>query len=218
VVNTADMDEGYLTMVTRDGYVKRTAVGEFENILSTGIRAISLEDGDTLVDVEVTDGHRDLVIGTEGGMSIRFDEDEVRPMGRTARGVRGIRLEDGDRVAGLAAVDESVHDWLLTVTCNGYGKRSAIDAYRCQSRNGKGLIDIKTDERNGAVCALEAVGRGDHLVVMSASGQIMRTAVDELSIVGRNTMGVTVMDLAEDDGVATVAVVPAERMEGSGED
>ncbi|MFB6079970.1 MAG: DNA gyrase subunit A [Haloferacaceae archaeon] len=218
VVNTADMDAGYLTMVTRDGYVKRTAVGEFENILSTGIRAISLEDGDALVDCEVTDGERDLVIGTEGGMSIRFDEGEVRPMGRTARGVRGIRLEGDDRVAGLAAVDEAAHDWLLTVTRNGYGKRSAIDAYRRQSRNGKGLIDIKTDERNGPVCALETVGRGDHLIVMSDSGQIMRTAVDEVSVVGRNTKGVTVMDLAEGDGVATVAVVSAARLAADRED
>jgi DNA gyrase subunit A len=217
VVNTADMDGGYLTMATRGGYVKRTAVGEFENILSTGIRAISLEEGDTLVDVEVTDGDRDLVVGTEGGMSIRFAESEVRPMGRNARGVRGIRLEDDDRVAGLAAVDESAHSWLLTVTCNGFGKRSDIEAYRRQSRNGKGLIDIKTDERNGPVCALEAVGPGDHLIVMSGDGQIMRTTVDELSVVGRNTLGVTVMDLADDDRVSTVAVVSADRV-GDGPD
>ncbi|MFB6301701.1 MAG: DNA gyrase subunit A [Haloferacaceae archaeon] len=217
VVNTADMDDGYLTMATRNGYVKRTAVGEFENILSTGIRAIQLEEGDTLVDVEVTDGDRDLVVGTEGGMSIRFDEREVRPMGRSARGVRGIRLEDDDRVAGVAAVDESVHNWLLTVTCNGYGKRSDIEAYRRQSRNGKGLVDIKTNERNGAVCAVETVGPGDHLIVMSQSGQIMRTTVDELSVVGRNTMGVTVMNLDEADAVATVAVVSAERVRDGGD-
>jgi DNA gyrase subunit A len=209
VVNTAEMNGGYLTMATRDGRVKRTAVGEFQHILSTGIRAIRLADGDELVDVEVTDGSRDLVVATAGGMSIRFDEDEVRPMGRDARGVRGIRLEEGDRVIGLAAVNESTHSWLLTVTDNGYGKRTAIGNYRTQSRNGKGLIDIETDGRNGSSCAIDAVGPGDHLLVMSEDGQIMRTPVEDVSVVGRNTMGVTVMDLEDDDRVASVAVVPA---------
>jgi DNA gyrase subunit A len=219
VVNTADLgsegsgDEQYLTMVTRDGYVKRTGVDRFGNILSTGIRAIRLEDGDELADVEVTDGTQDLVVGTQRGMSIRFDESEVREMGRAARGVRGIRLTDHDgdidRVAGLAAVDEDRHEWLLTVTVNGYGKRTDIDSYRRQSRNGKGLIDIKTNERNGRVRSLDTVGPGDSVVVMSEGGQIMRTVVDDVSTVGRNTMGVIVMDLDPDDAVASVAVVPA---------
>ncbi|MFB6160478.1 MAG: DNA gyrase subunit A [Haloferacaceae archaeon] len=218
VVNTADLDGGYLTMATRGGRVKRTSVDEFQNILSTGIRAIRLEDDDALVDVEVTDGDGDLVVATAGGMSIRFDESEVRPMGRDARGVRGIRLEEGDRVVGLAAVDESVHSWLLTVTDNGYGKRTDIDDYRTQSRNGKGLIDIKTDDRNGPACTIESVGPGDHLMVMSEHGQIMRTPVEDLSVVGRNTMGVTVMDLEDDDRVASVAVVPAAQLEGEDPD
>jgi DNA gyrase subunit A len=215
VVNTAEMDGGYLTMATRSGYVKRTAVEEFSNILSTGIRAISLEEGDALVDVEVTDGERDLVVATAGGMSIRFAESEVRPMGRSARGVRGIRLEEGDRVAGLAAVDETAHDWLLTVTENGYGKRTDIDAYRRQSRNGKGLVDIKTVERNGPTCAVETVGPGDHLIVMSERGQIVRTPVEDVSTIGRNTMGVIVMDLEEGDRVAAVDVVSAARLDAA---
>jgi DNA gyrase subunit A len=219
VVNTDDLgdesEERFLTMVTRDGYVKRTNVDRFGNILSTGIRAIRLEDGDELADVEVTDGTQDLVIGTQNGMSIRFDESEVRAMGRSARGVRGIELteRDGepDRVAGLAAVDEAAHSWLLTVTVNGYGKRTDIDSYRRQSRNGKGLIDIKTNARNGRVRSLDTVGPGDHVVVMSEQGQIMRAPVDDVSTVGRNTMGVIVMELDADDAVASVAVVPAAR-------
>jgi DNA gyrase subunit A len=209
VVNADDLDENggeYLTMVTRDGYVKRTGVDEFQHILSTGIRAIRLEEADTLVDVEVTDGTQDVVIATERGMSIRFDEDEVRPMGRSARGVRGIRLDEDDHVAGVAAVDEDDHSWLFTVTKNGYGKRSDIGDYRVQSRNGKGLIDIKTEDRNGPVTAIEAVGPGDELVVMSEGGQIIRTPVDDVSIYGRNTLGVTVMDLDADDRVASVCV------------
>ena len=219
VVNTADLTgDEYLTMATEGGYVKRTAGDEFENILSTGIRAIRLEEGDALVDVEVTDGERDIVVGTRDGMAIRFDEPEVRAMGRTARGVRGIRLEDDDRVAGLAAIDGEAHDWVLTVTENGYGKRTNLDEYRVQSRNGKGLIDIKTNERNGAVCALETVTHGDHLFAMSEGGQIMRARVRDVSTIGRNTMGVTVMDLEGGDHVAAVDVLTADRVDGGSDD
>ncbi|OYR43731.1 MULTISPECIES: DNA gyrase subunit A [unclassified Halorubrum] len=209
VVNTDDLDDDeFLTMVTRDGYIKRTAVDEFGNIRSTGIRAIRLEDGDELVDVEVTDGDTDIVIGSRNGMAIRFDESEARAMGRTARGVIGIDLREGDAVAGVAAIDDAYHNWVLTVTENGYGKRSDLDEYRLQSRNGKGLIDIKTGDRNGEVVAIEAVTYGDHLVAMSGDGQIMRTRVEEISTVSRNTKGVIVMNLDPDDEVASVDIVP----------
>ncbi|QLG27021.1 DNA gyrase subunit A [Halorarum halophilum] len=221
VVNCDDLgdEEEYLTMVTRDGYVKRTAGGDFGNILSTGIRAIRLEDGDELADVEVTDGTRDLVIGTRGGMAIRFDESEVRAMGRSARGVWGIDLAEDDAVAGLAAFDPDQHDWVLTVTKNGYGKRTDLAEYRRQSRNGKGLIDIKTNDRNGPSCAVEAVSAGDHLFALSEGGQIMRTRVEDISTIGRNTMGVKVMDLDPEDKVAAVDVLPSARVEvGSSDD
>ncbi|MFB6299601.1 MAG: DNA gyrase C-terminal beta-propeller domain-containing protein, partial [Halobacteriales archaeon] len=213
VVTTDDFDDGkYLAMATRNGYVKRTAVEEFENILSTGIIATRLEDDDALVDVVLTDGTNDLVIATKDGMSIRFDEDDVRPMGRSARGVYGIDLEGDDAVIGLAAADEDRHSWLLSVTENGYGKRTDIDAYRRQSRNGKGLIDIKTTSRNGPVCAITAVSPGDQLLAMSESGQVMRIEVEDISIIGRNTQGVIVMD-TEDVGMASVDVIPAAALE-----
>jgi DNA gyrase subunit A len=223
VVNMDDIEceeidgDRYLTMVTRDGYIKRTAVDEFQNINSTGIRAVRLEDGDKLVDVEVTDGDRTLVVATSDGMSIRFDEVDVRPMGRSARGVRGVDLQDDDTVAGVAGVDVDRHSWVLTVTENGYGKRSDIEDYRVQSRNGKGLIDIKTDGRNGEVCAMETIGPGDHLIVMSKSGQIMRTPVEGISIVGRNTMGVIVMELESGDRVACLDVIPREMVTDASE-
>ncbi|WP_178917349.1 DNA gyrase subunit A [Natronomonas gomsonensis] len=207
VVNTDDIDDGYLAMATRGGYVKRTAVSDFENVHSGGIRAVRLEEGDALVDVEVTTGDGDLLIGTRGGMTIRFDEADARPMGRSARGVNGIKLQDGDEVAGLVAAKPDDGRDLLTVTRNGYGKRTPLSEYRQQSRYGKGLIDIKTDERNGPVCAINAVSTGDGLVIMSESGQIMRTHVDEVSEVGRNTKGVVVMRLDDDDHVAGVDVV-----------
>ncbi|MDG5760878.1 DNA gyrase subunit A [Natronococcus sp. A-GB1] len=202
-------DDEYVTMVTRNGYVKRTAGEEFDNIRSTGIIAADLEEDDELVDVEVTDGSQDLVIATEGGMTIRFDEGEVRAMGRNARGVNGIKLTDGDAVAGLVATDEADERALLTVTRNGYGKRTPLSEYRTQSRYGKGLIDIKTDGRNGHVATVKAVDADDHLVMMSERGQIVRTRVDEISTVGRNTMGVIVMDVEDGDAVASVDVLPA---------
>ncbi|MFB6132289.1 MAG: DNA gyrase subunit A, partial [Halanaeroarchaeum sp.] len=214
VVATDDWEEGeYLTMATRDGYVKRTGVENFENILSTGIIAISLEEGDELVDVEVTDGASDVVLGTEFGMSIRFDETDVRPMGRTARGVRGVDLESGDRVAGVSAIREGDERSLLTVTRRGYGKRTPLSEYRPQSRNGKGLVDIKTDDRNGRVAAIEAVDDSDHVIAMSESGQIIRMPVAEISEVGRNTKGVRVMDVEGDDRLAGISVFPEPNVE-----
>ncbi len=210
IVDTDAFGDGeYVTMATRNGYVKRTAGEEFDNILSTGIIAADLEEGDELVDVEVTDGTNDLVIATEQGMTIRFDESEVRAMGRNARGVNGIKLADDDAVAGLVATDEDDDRALLTVTRNGYGKRTLLSEYRTQSRYGKGLIDIKTGERNGPVTAVKAVAADDHLVLMSENGQIVRTRVDEISTVGRNTMGVIVMDVEAGDAVASVDDIPA---------
>jgi DNA gyrase subunit A len=142
-------------------------------------------------------------------MAIRFDEDEARQMGRNARGVRGVELEGDDEVAGMVtASDADDHD-LLTVTKHGYGKRTPLAEYRKQSRNGKGLVDIKTGDRNGPVTSVKAVGSDDELVIMSEGGQIMRIRAADISEVGRNTMGVKVMELEGDDTVASVDVLPA---------
>jgi DNA gyrase subunit A len=198
-------DDQFLTMVTRNGYVKRTRAAEFENILSTGIIAADLEPGDDLVDVEITDGNSHLLVGTRSGLAIRFDEGDVRPMGRTARGVRGIDLEPGDEVAGVTAVDPEDDRCLLTVTENGYGKRTSIDEYRPQTRNGKGLVDIHTDDRNGAVATLAVVSEDDHVIGMSEAGQLVRIPVAEVSVIGRNTKGVRVMRVEESDRLAAVS-------------
>ncbi len=211
VVDTDEFDDDEcLTMVTRQGYVKRTHGAEFDNILSTGIIAADIGEDDELIDVEVTDGTGDLVIGTEHGMTIRFDETEAREMGRTARGVRGIDLEGDDRVAGMVATTDDDERALLTVTRQGYGKRTPLTEYRAQSRYGKGLIDIKTDDRNGPVATVKAVEESDHIVVMSDDGQIMRCPVAEISTVGRNTKGVNIMEVDAGDRVASVTVVPDE--------
>jgi DNA gyrase subunit A len=207
VVNTDDFeDDEFLTMVTERGYVKRTRASAFERVRSSGLIAASLEEGDRLVDVTVTDGSADLLIATRDGMAIRFPEREARAMGRTARGVNGIKLQGEDRVIGLVTADEDRN--LLTITENGYGKRTPFSEYRTQSRYGKGLIDIKTGDRNGSVAAVESVGEGDDLVLMSDDAQIMRIHADDISRVGRNTKGVVVMRLAGGDTVASVDVVP----------
>ncbi|NEU56787.1 DNA gyrase subunit A [Halorussus sp. MSC15.2] len=209
VVNTDDFeDDECLSMVTRDGYVKRTDTEEFDNILSTGIIAAKLEDGDELVDVKVTDGTKDLLIATANGMSIRFDESEARAMGRNARGVHGIELRGDDEVVGMVAAADDTDENLLTVTERGYGKRTPLTEYRRQSRNGYGLMDIKTGDRNGSVTSVKAVAPDDDLIIMSQAGQIMRIRADDISEVGRNTMGVKVMELEGADQVASVDVVP----------
>jgi len=216
VVSTDEFDDDEcITTVTRDGFVKRTSCEDFQNILSTGIIAAKLEEGDELVDVEVTDGTGDLVVATEGGMIIRFDEDEVREMGRTARGVRAIDLQGGDHVAAIGSTTETDDRSLLTVTRNGFGKRTPLAEYRPQSRYGMGLIDIKTEDRNGLVATAKAVADDDHLVIMSESGQIIRMRAGDVSEVGRNTLGVTIMELEDGDRVASVTVVPSG---GTGED
>lgn len=206
VVATDDLTEDEcLTMVTREGYVKRTCAGDFSNIHSGGLIATRLEEGDELVDVEVTGGDGDLLVGTRQGMAIRFPKDEAREMGRSARGVNAIELVGEDAVVGVVTASDDRD--LLTVTENGYGKRTPLSEYGTQSRYGKGLKDIKTGERNGDVGAIETATADDDLVVMSEGGQIMRTRIGDISAVGRNTMGVTVMNLAENDRVACLDVL-----------
>jgi DNA gyrase subunit A len=214
VVPVADVEDGeFLVTVSEQGYVKRTDADEFEKVLSTGIIAAGVDEDDAIVDATVTDGDSELLIGSTGGMAIRFDETEARSMGRTARGVGGIELEGKDRVAGIVAIDDEESGALLTVTQNGYGKRTELSEYRIQSRYGKGLVDIDTGERNGPVRAIAVVEPDDHLIAYSEHGQIMRTRAGDVSVVGRNTMGVIVMDLEGGDRLADLAVLEAERLD-----
>jgi DNA gyrase subunit A len=213
VVPVADVEEGeFLVTVSERGSVKRTTAEEYENVLSTGIIAAGVDEDDAIVDATVTDGTSELLIESTGGMAIRFDETEARSMGRTARGVGGIELEGDDRVAGIVSIDDDEAGALLTVTRNGYGKRTDLSEYRVQSRYGKGLVDIDTGNRNGPVRAIAVVDPEDHLVAYSETGQIMRTRAGDISTVGRNTMGVIVMDLVDGDRLADLAVLEADRV------
>ncbi len=216
--------ETFLVMCTRNGTIKKCALSDFENIRKSGIAAISLEEGDVLVEVQHTSGADELLIGTKGGMSIRFPEADVRSMGRSAVGVRGIRLDKGDQVIGMEAWPAHEKKSLLTVCENGYGKRTELSEYRGQHRGGGGVITIKATDRNGSVVGLKLVTNDDDLMVMTEQGQAVRLRCKDIKEISRNTQGVRLVKLVEGDKVARVApiasepaVVPPLPLEGQGE-
>lgn len=198
----------YLFMVTRGGKVKKTPLDDYDTSRRDGIIALLLEEGDELVDVKLTSGAEEIILGTRKGLLIRFPEEEVRSMGRTAKGVRGVALRRGDWVIGMDTVREDSH--LLTVTANGFGKRTHITGYRTQSRAGKGIINIRTSERNGPVVALQMVRDGEEVMMISAEGIIIRLKAEDISTMGRATHGVTLMRLDPGDSVVAVAKVQGE--------
>jgi len=201
------MSSEYVILGTRDGNIKRTSTEEFGNILRGGIRAIELEGDDEIRGACLMDEGEVILMTTRGGRSIRFEGADARPMGRNARGVVGIELDSGDEVVAVNAVDPDNAPEVLTVTSNGYGKRTSIEEYRVQTRNGRGLVDISTGDRNGEVVAVEITSKeGDEFVTMSKAGYSLRTAVDEVSILSRNTKGVEIMDLNSDDELSNLAL------------
>ncbi|NLF24123.1 MAG: DNA topoisomerase (ATP-hydrolyzing) subunit A, partial [Deltaproteobacteria bacterium] len=205
----------YILTATRRGYVKKMDLMEFSNLRRQGVIACALGPGDGLVGAYLTSGSDQIILATKGGMAIRFSESDVRPMGRSARrGVRGIRLEAGDEVVSLAVVpsvfeggsgQESVLTF-LSVCENGYGKRTDIDDYRLQKRGGKGLIGIRTSERNGAVVSVSAVNDNSGLMIITSAGKIIRFNAGDVSVIGRNTVGVRLINL--DEGEKVMAVTP----------
>lgn len=199
--------ESFIVMCTRKGNIKKTPIGDFANIRRSGIRAIGLEDGDVLTSVEHTDGKHEIMIGTREGMSIRFNESDVRAMGRNAMGVRGIRLDKNDQVIGMEVAAPKSKKTLLTVCVNGYGKRTDLDEYRHQHRGGSGVITIKATDRNGHVVGLHLVENGDDLMVMTEKGKIIRMACKDLRVISRNTQGVRLVRLEEGDRIASVEPV-----------
>ncbi len=194
----------YIVTVTANGVIKKTDLMAYSNPRSSGIIALEVEEGDRLVSSRLTDGSYDIILASENGMSIRFSEKDVRPTGRATRGVRGMTLVEGDRVIGMEVVSENTVGYLVSVTCNGYGKRTRIGEYRLQSRGGKGLITIKTSERNGPVVDIKMTGEDEDLMLVTSQGKILRTRVGDLSVIGRNTQGVRLMNM--DAGEVVVAV------------
>ncbi|MFH1520157.1 MAG: DNA gyrase subunit A [Candidatus Micrarchaeota archaeon] len=195
----------FLSMITKNGIIKRTALENFSNVRKVGIIAITLKENDRLVEVIKTDGKQDIIIATKKGQAIRFKEEEARELGRTGQGVIGIRMkEKDDEVVGIAPCKRPT---VLTITENGFGKRTHIDEYRVQGRGGSGVINIKTEGRNGDVIGIRTVEDNDEIIVMSSQGQTIRTPVSGISTIGRNTQGVTIIRLREKEKVASFAVV-----------
>jgi DNA gyrase subunit A len=199
----------YLAMVTNLGQIKRTSLAEFSRRRRAGIRAITMLENERLVTVRETDGRGDLVIAASNGMAIRFHESDARPMGRAARGVRGIALDKGQEVVGMVVVSDAAAE-ILAVTEHGYGKRTPCDDYRIQRRGGRGLITIKCTARNGKLMSLRGVKPDEELMVVTRGGIMIRIAVAQISLLGRNTQGVRIINLNAGDRVAGVATITAE--------
>jgi DNA gyrase subunit A len=194
---------GFVLLATRRGIVKKTDLAAFSNPRPSGIIALSVEEDDQLIAAVLTSGKDEILLGTEGGMAIHFSEEDVRPMGRTAYGVKGIQLDEGDAVVSLEVVRPG--GTVLTVTRNGYGKRTTLDEYRLQSRGGKGLIDIKASERNGPVVGVNFLRGEEQVMLITEKGMIIRLNTAEISTIGRNTQGVRLIQLEEGDHLVSVA-------------
>ena len=195
----------YLMFVTKSGVVKKTPLSEFANPRKGGIRAVTLDEGDSLVTVVLTDGKQQVIIATSDGAATRFDEQDIRSIGRAGRGVRGITLEEHDEVIGMVVADESKE--LLTITELGYGKQTPIIEYRLTGRGGKGVINLKITDKNGHVAAIKPVSLKDECILISKKGVMIRIPVSDIASVGRNTQGVRIMKLASDDKVKAAACI-----------
>jgi DNA gyrase subunit A len=205
-------DKHYVFMVTQRGLVKKVLLSEFSNPRRNGITATTLRKGDALNDAKLTDGSQDIIIGTHEGIAIRFHENEVRAMGRTATGVRGINLSKGDKVVGVVNLRRK-GTTILVATDKGYGKRSEEGEYRVSHRGGKGIITVKTSEKTGRMVAIkEAVGTDD-VVVVTSNGMVIRQHASDIRVAGRNTQGVRLIRLAEEDEVADIAIAVGEEEE-----
>jgi DNA gyrase subunit A len=201
-------DERYLISATRNGVIKKTVLSAYKKVRVNGLIALGLDDGDELVGVNMCRKGDHIVLGTQNGMSIRFGEEGARAMGRTAVGVRGIKLEAGDAVCDMVVTDGS--GTLMTICENGYGKRTSVEDYRSQTRGGKGIIDIRATERNGKVVNLLSVTDEDEVMMITKDGQIVRTEVGGISVIGRNTQGVRCISLRKGDKLVSVARIPLE--------
>ncbi len=206
VIPVREFSQGqFAVMVTRKGIIKKTELSEFANIRSNGIIAMGVDDGDELIAVELTDGKKKIFLATHDGMAICFEEEEVRDMGRQARGVRGITLKDEDYVVGVVAV--SGDEQILSVTENGFGKQTSLREYRIQSRGGKGVINIKTTDRNGSVVAVMPVNKESEVLIITTGGKLIRIEAETIRATGRSAQGVKLIDASGGDLVASASLV-----------
>ena len=198
--------EKNVLMATKNGLVKKTSLSEYSNIRKTGILGITLKDNDEIIDVRITDGKSDVVLVTRKGLSIRFNEGEARPVGRTSMGVKGINLSKDDIVVGMEPISDQ-KSYILAITENGFGKRTEVEEYRAQTRAGKGILTYKTTEKTGHIIGVKVVNDDDDIMIITSSGIIIRINVRDISVLGRNTQGVTLMRTSEGGRVVNIAKV-----------
>lgn len=212
VIPLGEYKEGlYLMMATKQGIVKKTDVMEYDNIRKGGLTAVTLKDNDELIDVKLTDGKQDILMVTQNGMSIRFNETDVRPLGRVSQGVKGIELDPDDCVIGTDVITDNC--CVLVVTEKGFGKRTELDEYRIQTRNGKGILTYRVTDKTGKVAGMKLVAEDDDIMLISMDGTIIRMNVSEISILGRATQGVTLMRMNENNSVVSIARIVKEEDE-----
>ncbi len=207
-------EDFYVTMVTKRGHVKKVSLSEFSNPRKVGIIAIGLDKGDRLIDGWLTNGKQDIIIGSKNGLALRFNEKDVRPMGRSARGVKGMNLSKGDEVIGMITVGRPGAS-VLVVTDKGFGKRSEVNEYSLRRRGGKGLITVKTGDKNGKLLSIKEVIDNDDIMIVTTKGFLIRQHVKDIRLAGRNTQGVRLIRLQGTDMIAAVARVLAEDDGGS---
>ena len=215
IINVAQdrSEDAYLFFTTRSGLVKRTSVAEFANIRQNGLKALNLKDEDELINVFLTDGNTDVIIGTKFGYSVRFNESVVRNMGRSATGVRGVNLRPGDQVVGASVITDQ--DEVLIITEKGYGKRTRADEYPTKGRGGKGIKTANVADKNGPLAGLMTVKGDEDLMIITNTGVMIRTSVANISQTGRSTMGVKVMRLDQDAQIVTFTTVQADEKDES---
>jgi DNA gyrase subunit A len=208
--------ERQLVMATKNGLIKKTKLSAYSNPRRTGVTAVKLDPNDEVIGVALTTSGNHIILGTRNGMAIRFEEKQVRSMGRVSRGVKGIKLRSKDTVVDMVITEENAS--LLTVCENGYGKRTSLDDYRAQSRAGIGLINIKTTKRNGKVVALKAIRDQDELMMITAKGIIIRTGLEQVRSIGRNTQGVRLIKLKAGDKLVAAEKIVSEGVNGPAEE
>lgn len=205
-------DNLFLLMATKNGLIKKSSLMEYVNIRKSGIQGISLKDDDELIDVRLTDGTNDVVLVTKEGLSIRFKENDVRPVGRVSMGVKGINVNKGDFVVGMEPI-KNENDYILAITENGFGKRTELSEYRPQNRGGKGVITYKTTPKTGHIIGIKIVNDNDDIMLITQNGIVLRTHSNEISVLGRNTQGVTLMRTSEGGKVVSIAKLVNEELE-----
>ena len=211
VIPISNFAEGkYLLMGTQKGFIKKTALTEYNSARKTGLQAITLKEDDELIAVRLTDGQDNVVLVTENGMSITFTEQEVRPMGRTAQGVIGIKLSEGDKVIGMESIIPGLKGTLLAITENGFGKRTELDEYRVQNRGGRGVITYKVTQKTGKLVGCRVTGETNDVMMITDTGTIIRISVKDVSVLGRSTQGVTLMRTNDGGKVVSIELVEPE--------